>query len=168
MRLRLVPGSTTKIFGIGSSSLYALEFDASGNLLNVNYDYASYSADYHSFQVFPDGQHFITSDYGSIYTSSLSYLLQLPHGDYEYSDFTFDQNASKIIAACRNYKCFVAYANPGYTELKTYNTVGYPVFIFYDNNSIISLSSTIPFDYYEYNYNFLIESIPLNKQGSHQ
>lgn len=168
MRPKLVPGSTTKILGISSDSyssgdLYSFEFNASGQLLNNNYEYVDYPADYHFFQIFPDGQHFVTSAYGTIFKSDLSYVVQLPYGNYNYADFTFNQGGTRILAGCSNYKKIVAYANPGYTEMQSYPTSGYPVFIFNDNNTIISLSSTTLYNYYGYSYSFIIEKIPISK-----
>jgi hypothetical protein len=168
VRPRLIPGSNTKILGVSSSSsssgyLYSFEFDANGILKSQDENYVSYPSDYHSFEIFPDGQHFITSQYGAIYTGALSYVIQLPYGNYNYSGFAFDSAASQILAGCRNYKNIVSYTNPGYTEQTTYHTSGYPAFIFTDNNSIISLSSSTSFSYYGYGHDFVIETIDLKK-----
>jgi len=173
MRPKLVPGSNTKIFGVASSysssgDLYSFEFDASGNVLNHSENYVDYPSDYHSFEIFPDGQHFITSEYGAIYASDLSYVVQLPYGDYNYSGFAFSGSASKIVAGCNNYKDIITYSNPGYSELQAYQTQGYPAFIFNDNDTIISLSSTTIYNYYNEGYNFLIEAIPLTSKAKHK
>ncbi|MCX6247566.1 MAG: hypothetical protein NTW10_07520 [Bacteroidetes bacterium] len=170
MRPKMIPGSNTKLFGVSSSysssgDIYYFEFDANGNKIVQNYNYSSNPTDFHAFEVFPDGQHFITSSYGAIYASDLSYVLQLPYGDYEFSGFAFDATSSQVLAGCRNYKNIVAYAIPGYTELKTYSTLGYPAFIFNDNNTLISLSSTTSFSSYSYGRDFIIEKVPLSKQA---
>jgi hypothetical protein len=165
MRPELVPGSNTKIFGITTyGGIYYFKFDANGQNITENENSTEYSTDYHSFEIFPDGQHFITSDNGSIFDTNLNFVVQLPYGNYQYSGFAFNQTASNILASCGNYKYIVAYSNPGYTELQTYNTLGYPAFIFNDNNTIISLSSTTSYSYDGYGNNYIIESIPLTKK----
>jgi hypothetical protein len=168
MRLRLVPGSTTKMYGISSQyyyngELYYLEFNAAGQLVKNLSNYVNSSTDFHSFQVFPDGKHFITSETGTIFNDSLAFESQLPYGTYEFVDFAFTQNASTILAGCSNYKRVIAYANPGYSESHTYSTNGYPEFFFVDNNSIISLSSVTPVNSFGYTYSYIIENIPLSK-----
>jgi hypothetical protein len=166
IRPKLIPGSNTKIIGVSSSSsgyLYFFEFDDNGILKSQNEDYVSYPSDYHSFEIFPDGQHFITSQYGAVYTSDLSYVIQLPYGNYNYSGFAFNAASSQILAGCSNYKSIVSYANPGYTEQTVYHTAGYPAFIFTDNNSIVSLSSSTSFSYYGYGRDFVIETVNLKK-----
>jgi len=165
MHLKLVPGSNTKLFGIGSYDVFSFEFDANGayvswNTANSDYGYSNARA----FGIFPDGQYFITSNVGAIYTGALTMVQLLPYGNYQYSGFTFNSPFTKILAGCSNYKNIVEYSYPGYSEQQTYHCIGYPMSIFIDNNNVISLSSIYSDPYYGEASNYIIETIPMSKK----
>ncbi|MCX6245061.1 MAG: hypothetical protein NTU98_10190 [Bacteroidetes bacterium] len=161
--IALVPGSNTKLFGISSYYLFSFEYDANGHYISwndVNYN-SSYS--WMCFEVFPNGQGFITSTTGSIYSGSMTLVQNLPYGNYQYSSFTFNSPFTSIFTGCSNYKNIVEYSYPGYSEKKTYKCIGYPSAIFIDGTNLISLSSVYSYSYYGTPEQFYIETVPLSK-----
>ena len=166
MHLKMIPGSTTKLFGISSYDVYAFEFDANGNYVSWNMANSNYgSSDSRAFGIFPDGQYFITSNTGAIYSGALAMIQQLPYGNYQYSGFTFNSPFTQILASCSNYKNIIVYNYPGYSEQQTYHCMGYPMAIFIDNANIISLSSLYSYPYSGDPANYLVESIPMSKKA---
>jgi hypothetical protein len=167
LRLKHIPGSHSKFYGISSSSyseLYSFQFDNSGNYMSQMSNNISYSTDDQIFRLFPDGNHFITSRDGVVVDKDLNYTVTLPHGNYTFSDFEFSENSGLIYCACSNFKKVLAFANPGYNQVQEFNTTGYPARIFRKGNELICLSMTDPFSYFPSYYpeSFLLERIPLN------
>jgi hypothetical protein len=165
-RFKLVPNTNTELVGITTNSyqLANAKFDANGQKLSLNETYPSGNINARIFELFPDGQNFITSMEGMIYTKDLVSVVLLPHGNHEYSDFAFNASGSVIYTSCGNSKTIVAYSMPGYSELKQFQTKGYPYFIFADNNTLICLSNTSR-EYYTYSSpaDYIIEKIPMSK-----
>jgi len=160
--IALVPGSNTKLFGIGSYWLFSFEYDANGHYVSwsdVNYSSSSYT--YRAFETFPNGQGFITSKTGSVYSNSLNLVQNLPYGNNEYSAFTFNSPLTSVLAGCSNYKHVIEYSCPGYSEIHTYPCNGYPAAIFIDNVNLIILSSADNYSSYGYPADYYLESIPL-------
>jgi len=162
--IALVPGSNTKLFGISSYYLFSFEFDANGHY--VSWTDVNYSSSYsymRCFEALPNGQGFITSTTGSIYSGSLTLVQNLPYGNYQYSSFTFNSPFTSIFTGCSNYKNIVEYSYPGYSEKNTYKCIGYPFAIFIDDTNLISLSSVYSYSYYGNQGQFYIETVPLRK-----
>ncbi|MDP4282484.1 MAG: hypothetical protein Q8867_10105 [Bacteroidota bacterium] len=160
--LALVPGSNTKLFGIGDYNLFSFEYDANGHYISWSDVYSNLSNyTYRAFETFPNGQGLITSKTGSIYSNSLNLVQNLPYGDNEYSAFTFNSPLTSLFAGCSNYKHVVEYACPGYSELKTYPCNGYPAAVFFDAGNLIVLSSVYSSSWYSDPADYYLESIPV-------
>jgi len=160
--LALVPGSNTKLFGIGSYWLFFFEYDANGHYVSwndVNYNSSYYT--YRAFEPFPNAQGFITSKTGSVYSNSMSLVQILPYGNNEYSAFTFTSPLTSVLAGCSNYKHVVEYSCPGYSEMHTYPCNGYPAAVFIDEGNLIILSSVYSSSWYGDPADYYLESIPL-------
>ena len=163
--LVLVAGSNTKLFGIGSSWLFSFEYDANGHYVSwndANYNTSSYT--YQAFETFPNGQGFITSKTGSVYSNSLNLVQNLPYGNNEYSAFAFNSPLTSLFAGCSNYKHVVEYSCPGYSELHTYSCKGYPAAVFFDAGNLVVLSSVYGSSWYGDPADYYLESIPLGKK----
>ncbi|HTX88969.1 MAG TPA: hypothetical protein VMC08_08275, partial [Bacteroidales bacterium] len=166
VRLKLVPGTHTRMMGLESSSysdIYSLVYDGSGNLVASHSGYLEYEVDQHILRMFPDGSRLITSYEGTIIDTSLQYIVTLPYGNYQFSDFDFKPDLSTIYVCCSNYKKILLFSNPGYSLIQEINTLGYPTRIFYKDNQLICLSSTTASSYYPYSYarNYFIEKVSL-------
>ena len=164
--LVLVPGSNTKLFGIGYDWLFSFEYDANGHYVSwneVNYNYSSYGT-YFAFNAFPNGQGLITSSTGAIYTNSLNLLQNLPYGNNEYSSFTFNSPFTSVFAGCSNYQHVMEYTSPGYSELNAYPCLGYPAAVFVDAGNLIVLSNIYSSSWYGDPSEYYLESIPLVKK----
>ena len=160
--LALVPGSNTRLFGIGDYYLYSFEYDANGHYISWNaVNYSAYSYTYQAFETFPNGQGFITSKTGAVYSNSLNLVQNLPYGDNEYSAFTFNSPLTSLFAGCSNYKHVIEYSCPGYSELRTYPCNGYPAAVFFDAGNLDVLSSVYSSYWYGDPADYYLESIPL-------
>jgi hypothetical protein len=115
------------------------------------------------FEPLPNGQGFITSTNGSIYSNSMTLVQNLPYGNYQYSSFTFNSPFTSIFAGCSNYQNIVEYSYPGYSEKYTYRCIGYPTAVFIDGTNLISLSSVYSSSYYDDSGQYYIETVPLSK-----
>jgi hypothetical protein len=166
IRFKKIPGSNTELLGIMTNSYYMMNesFDANGNWLNEKQVSATSNADPEIFELFPDGQKFITANEGTIYTKDLDYVIRLPYGTHQFSDFAFNDAGSIIYASCSNSKAIISYSLLGYSELHQFPTKGYPNFIFTDNNTLICLSNTENNYYYGYGTpDYIIEKLPMTK-----
>jgi hypothetical protein len=162
----LVPGSNTKLLGLGSYYMFAFEYDANGQYVSWGaINYSSGSSNMRALEALPNGQGLITSTTGSVYSGSLNFVQNLPYGDYQFSSYAFNTPFTSIFSGCCNYKTIAEYAYPGFSEKKTYSCVGYPAAVFVDGNNLISLSGV--YEYYPY-YNdaglYYIETLPLAKK----
>lgn len=164
--IAVVPGSNTKLFGIGSYYLSSFEYDANGHYVTwMDINYSSSSMYFRCFETLPNGQGFITSMHGSIYNNSMTLVQNLPYGNYQYSSFTFNSPFTSIFAGCSNYQNIVEYSYPGYSEKHTYRCIGYPTAVFIDGTNLTSLSSVYSSSYYGDSGQFYIETVPLNKSN---
>ena len=162
--IAVAPGSNTKLFGIGSYYLSSFEYDANGHYVTwTDINYSSSSSYFRCFEPLPNGQGFITSTNGAIYSNSLTLVQNLPYGNYQYSSFTFNSPFTSIFAGCSNYQNIVEYSYPGYSEKHTYRCIGYPTAVFIDGANLISLSSVYSYSYYDDSEQFYIETLPLSK-----
>lgn len=162
--LALVPGSNTKLFGVGNYWLFAFEYDADGHYVSwrsANYSSLGYTS--RAFEAFPNGQGFITSKTGSVFSSTLTLIQNLPYGNNEYSSFTFNSPFSSLYAGCSNYKHVVEYSSSGYSELHTYPCKGFPSAVFFDAGNLIVLSNASGSTWYGDAADYYLESIPLAK-----
>lgn len=163
--LALVPGSNTKLFGIGNYWIFSFEYDANGHYVSwsdANFSSSGYT--YRAFETFPNGQGFITSKTGSVFSNSLALVQNLPYGNNEYSAFTFNSPLTSLFAGCSNYKHVVEYSCSGYSELQTYPCKGYPAAVFFDAGNLIVLSSAYGSSWYGDPADYYLESIPLAKK----
>lgn len=157
--IEMVPGSNTKLFGVGGDYVYSFQYDANGHYQSIstgNFDYSSTSA----FAVFPNGQGLIIANHGSVYSNSLTLIQTLPYGDYQYSAYALNSPFTSIFAGCSNYKNIIEYSYPGYSERNTYKCNGYPAAVFIDGTNLIALSNTYT-SYYDDQSTYMIDRIPL-------
>jgi len=160
--LALVPGSNTRLFGINGYRVFSFEYDPNGHYISWNLtSYSSSGYTYRAFETFPNGQGFITSRTGSVYSNSLNLVQNLPYGDNEYSAFTFNSPLTSLFAGCSNYKHVVEYSCPGYSELQTYPCKGYPAAVFTDAGNLVVLSSVYTSSWYSDPVDYYLESILL-------
>jgi len=163
----VIPGTQTELIGVPVYSGYYMswyEYNPAGIKTNEKDVYGLQNPN-SVIKIFPDGQQFITSDMAMIYNRNLDLVIQLPHGNYTFSDYAIDPSGAILYAGSNNSRCVISYSIPGYEQVAEYKTKGYPLRVFLDGNTLISLSSTIPTGniYYGSPINVIIEKIPLGK-----
>lgn len=159
--LAVVPGSDTKLFGIGYYRLFSFEYDANGHSVSNNSGtWSSYYNNSRIFEVLPDGQGLITFTNGSIYSGSLNLVQTLPFGNYSFTSYAFNSSLTSVFAGCSNYNNVVEYSYQNYSELHTYPCIGYPAAVFTDNANLIVLSNVNSYSGYG-TTDFYLESIPI-------
>lgn len=117
------------------------KFDGNGN--TISQKNATTIAPYPSlaiFEVFPDGNRFITNDKGSIYSKDLVYETALPQGNATFASFCFDNGRAQILAAC-SLKQIQAYSLNDCQLEKTIKTQGIPFKVFSADGSVICVST---------------------------
>lgn len=143
MQLRLLPGTNTELVAInGSYSCAKLKFNAAGKLTTVqNQNFTtSYQMSPTLFEVFPSGDKFITGNYGTIFSSDLTYVSVLPHGMAYLNSFDFDET-NNLVYCGTNQQEVHAYSLNNYLLQKKLKTQGYPIAVFYDNGTVLCVSS---------------------------
>ena len=169
LRLKLVQNSNTFLFGVPVSSSYynlsSLEFDSNGQLIEILNHNSNHPLSADIFRVFPAGQLMITGNKGNIFDKDLEYKISLPYGSYEFSDFAINNSETIIYASSGNYKSVISYSYPDCSQIREYQTKGYPKYVFLRDNMLICLSRTTPIDYYPSYYpsDYILEKIPLTK-----
>ncbi len=156
-RLKLIPGSNSEFLGVSTySNPYYFKFDSTGHYVTQQTGYLSgYYLSPTAFEIFPDGSKFITSSTGVIVSKALTYVSSLPHGNLTYTSYDFDNTNQLIYVGCATNK-IQAYSLSSYQLSNTINTKGYPTKIFYDNGSVISLSTINNYGSYgSINYAFI-------------
>jgi hypothetical protein len=143
-RLRLVPGTNSEFFSVADYGyLRNYKFDSSGNAVGQNYGTSTGTyPDPSIFEVFPDGNKFISNNTGCIYGKDLAYETVLPHGSYTFTSFCFDNAGQLIYTGCKE-KQIQAYAMSNYQSAKTLKTMGIPFKVFFNNGAVICVS-TVP------------------------
>lgn len=167
-RLRIIPNTNSGIIEvtlhIGPTDLDYYNFDSNGNFLSHQNDryHGDYPLDADIFQFFPDGKKFITASEGAIYDINLNYINRLPKGNFLFTDYAFNANATIIYCACSNSKSIVSYSILDFNKIKEYKTLGYPFRIYRKENELICISKTTKSDgYYNNSYQLVIEKIKL-------
>jgi len=143
MQLRLLPGTNTELVAINSSySSVKLKFNAAGRITTVQNQNlsTSYQMAPNLFEVFPSGDKFITGSYGTIFSSDLTYVSVLPHGMAYLNSFDFDET-NNLVYCGTNQQEVHAYSLSNYLLQKKLKTTGYPIAVFYDNGTVICVSS---------------------------
>jgi hypothetical protein len=126
--------------GYGSKYLNYHKFSADGVLISetkTNFTYSGYM-NAAIMRSFPDGNKFITSEYGSIYDKSLSLL-----GDLKgkaYADFAFNNDGSVIYAANTDSKKINVISYPALSVTRSYPVMAKPFKIFRDGNVLVCVS----------------------------
>jgi len=168
-RLRIIPNTNTELLevtiNISPVDLATYKFDENGGFVSRKADryHGDYPLNAGIFQFFPDGKKFITAAEGAIYDINLLYINRLPQGDFQFSDYAFNANASIIYCACSNRKLIASYSNSNYIQLKEYKTQGYPYKIFRKDNTLICITkNTTGSDYFNNQpYKIMIEKIQI-------
>ncbi len=144
VRVKLRPGSNSAFLGLDNyDNFYACRFDNAGYFLSQRYGYLnSYTTYVSSFEIFQGGNSLISAPDGVIVDSNFNYVSSLPHGSNTLNTFAFDSSVGLIYAGT-NLKAIQAYSMSNYQLTQTINTLGYPVKIFYNNDSLISVSTNI-------------------------
>jgi hypothetical protein len=149
LRIKLVPGSNTELYGISTyNETYHFIFDNNGNYLTTNANMSSnnYYPIPNIFEVFPDGNNMITGTVGVIINKSLTYVSTLPHGNTSFTAFWFDSVNQIIYAGCTK-KMIQAYSMSNYKLSNSFGTEGYVCKVFYNNGSVISVSTSKDISY---------------------
>lgn len=149
MRLKAIPGSNTEFFGISSySQVYYYKFNA-GAYVSSNSVYLTGSSYYSgALEVFPDGNHFITTSQGSIYAKDLSYTSTLPYGNMQFNSYAFDA-AGQYIYAGTYQRSVMTYNASNYQQVKGAPVQGIPIAMFADNGHLVCVTcSTGYYSYY--------------------
>jgi hypothetical protein len=141
-RIKLIPNTNSQLVGIcGSTEIYRLLFNSGGGYVSFKWLSPVSSAISPSIvEMFPNGTEFITSSFGSIYDTSLTYVATLPHGNVSYTSFDFDTTDQLIYAGCTT-KTILSYSMNTYILANTINTQGYPAKVFYNNGAVLSVST---------------------------
>ena len=149
VRLKLIPGSSSEFLGVSYySDPYYVKFDNTGHFVSQQMGYlSSYDLNPVAFEIFPDGSKFISSGAGIIVSKTLVYVSSLPHGSLSFSSFDFDNTNQLIYAGCTTNE-IQAYSMGTYQLSKTINTTGIPTKMFYDNGTVISVSTNGSSSYY--------------------
>ncbi len=143
LRMIAVPGTNTQMLcaSAASTRMYRYLFNSVGLLVNKQMVTSeTYGATPEAFELFPDGNRIITSQQGTILNANMGYVSALPRGSMAFSSFDFGNTAGQIYAGCR-IRAVQAYAISDYQLVKTTATIGYPVKVFYDNGSVICIST---------------------------
>lgn len=141
-RLKLVPGTNSEFYAMNYEH-YLRYFSFDGNGKAVAQHYGTISGTYpvpSVFEVFPDGSKCISSEVGYIYNKDLEYQTLLPHGADAYTSFCFDEANQLIYAGCKAKK-IQAYDMSNWQAAKTIKTAGVPFKVFFDNGSVICVST---------------------------
>lgn len=167
-RLRIIPNTNSGIIEvslhISPVDLDYYNFDSNGKLLSHLEDryHGDYPLDAEIFQFFPDAKKFITAAEGAVYDINMNYLNRLPKGNYLFSDYAFNTDATVIYCACSNNRLIISYSNPDFKKIKEYKTLGYPFRIYRKDNQLICISKTTKSSGYPANsYQLIIEKIKL-------
>ena len=153
-RLKLIPGSNSEMIEItiyvGPVNLSYFKFDQNGNYVSGHPDryHGDYPLDHKVFEIFPNGQQFITSSQGAIYDKSLTYKTRLPHGNFEFTDFAFDP-VKNLVYCGTNSKSVEVYSLSDYSLVKSIATKGYPLHLFVNEGKLISVSKTMATSQYK-------------------
>lgn len=146
-RLRVDPGRSRLIeisTSISPTDLDYYEFDAAGNITFHADDryHGDHPLDPRRFRLSPDGQYFITSSSGAIYTAGrdLTYLGQLPRGSLQFSDFAFDDDGGRIYCGTDNDAGVRVYSYPDLAFVRSLRARGFPEFLFHKGDRLISIS----------------------------
>lgn len=146
-RMKLIPGTNSKFWGLDEDNIVAfnISFDAMGNYdstrqLSENSHYVGAQ----TFAVYADGSGFISGSKGNIFNSDLSFKSSLQSGNLTFTNFDLDDAGRVIYGAVYNNKIIQGYSMDNYQLSRTINTQGYPFNIFYDNGSVICLSTFYP------------------------
>jgi hypothetical protein len=107
---------------------------------------------------FPNGDRFITSNFGTVINKSLVFERYLKQYGF-YADFAFNNNGSVIYAADAQLKRIDVINYPAYTNTGSYSTKLYPYKLFRNDNMLISVSKSAQ-DNFSNGY-ILIENIKL-------
>lgn len=144
MNMKLLPGTNTSFLGIYSTgSVSRFNFSSDGMFLSKQENTFTQEIYFRPFEVFPDGDKFITSTVGTVISKDLAYISGLPHGSLYYNSYDFDNTNKLIYAGCTDMGVDV-YSMDNYHFIKRLPTKGYSIAVFYDNGAIISLSSQFP------------------------
>lgn len=143
MQMRAIPGTNTDLVAInGSYMCVKLKFNAAGRLISTQSENLaiSYQISPYFFEVLPSGDKFITGNYGTIITTDLAYVTVLPHGMSYFNSFDFDE-ANNVVYCSTMQKEVHAYSLSNYLLQKKMSTKGYPIAVFYDNGTVICVST---------------------------
>lgn len=163
-RLFLVPNSGTDILSVTTDqippSIYKVHFDNDGKYSFLNSSKFDQAIDNLIFRIFPDGKHLITSEKGAIFSTSLTFIAQLPLPSeyYLFSDFCITDGCNKIYAAGSRDKSILEYSFPSININKIYPTIGFPFKIFIDNDYLIVVSNRDQTYYYNGNLTNIFSS----------
>jgi hypothetical protein len=146
-RLLLLENSNTEFiditFNILPTQLSYYKIGSDGlpvNSFNDNY-HGDYPVDGNIVRSFPDGQKFITSSSGTVYTKGLVFEKNLAFaGSSAYSDYAFNNAGSIIYCAFNFEKKIQAISYPSLTPGQTFQTKLYPRKVFRDGNQLICIS----------------------------
>jgi hypothetical protein len=145
-RLKLVPGTHSEFFAISGHYLGNYKFDSLGNAVSQKYGTATGTYPVSSiFEAFPDGNKLISNNTGCIYNKNLDYETVLPHGFSAFTSFCFDNAGQLIYAGCKE-KQIQAFFTNNYQLAKTVKTEGIPFKVFFNNGSVLCVSTAPVFN----------------------
>lgn len=146
VRLKKIANTSTDILAmsmfISPIDVDYYSFNTDGTLKYHKDDtyHGTYELDFAIYEMFPNGNKFITGSGGSIYSKDMVFEATLPRGNLSFLGYGFDENGQVIYAGSKT-KTVEAYSLSGYTHLRSYKTNLYPRYIFKDGNHLLCLSS---------------------------
>ena len=143
-RMKLIPGTNSKFLGVDedNSIAFNMSFDAMGDYDSTRQLFEnSHYPGAQTFAMYADGSSFISGARGNIFNSDLSFKSSLQSGNLTFIYFDLNDAGRVIYGAIYNNKMIQGYSMDNYQLSRTINTQGYPFNIFYDNGSVICLST---------------------------
>lgn len=156
-RLKLVPGTNSEFFAANSANeIGYYKFANNGTYISGQSSYLSpYIISSNPFEVSPSGEYCINSFRGNIIKKDLTTTSSLYLGPTNYiTSFAFNES-NQLIYAGYNAQAIKVYSMNDFSPFKTIVTQGYPLKVFYDNGSILSVSCNQNYYSGTYDDNFL-------------
>lgn len=165
--LRYVPNTNNRLIAISygmNPSLKYVNFSPEG--LFTSYTKDKYNGSYGlagtRFNMDPNGNFFVTSTYGAVYTTDTRqlYLGKLPGGYGQFWSFAINPEGNQIFGAVLSSKKIIVAKYPEIEFMGEINTNGLPAFVFLFNGKLVTVSSTYYWSWTNVGYGIEVKPIP--------
>jgi hypothetical protein len=166
--LRYVPNTNNRLIAISggnsSATLKYVNFSATGVFSSFTKDKYNgiYGLSASRTQMDPNGNYFVTSSYGAVYTTDTrqEYLGRMPGGNGQFWSFAINPEGNRIYGAVLLSNKIVVAKYPDFEWMGEVSTSGYPVFVFLFNGKLVVVSSTYYWTWTNIGYGVEVKPIP--------